>query len=294
MAGVTVMSSHRNDEIGRVVVRFGAASEIKHAVNAAITLAAALDTEVFGVFVPDSIMDDIAGLPVVRTLSGPGAAPVQITPRAMREAIVLRANHMERQLLTSARAADVRCTFISAEDEFARTSTTENTDVLVIPGSRLEHAGVSAVNELRQVSDRARTLLSTAWCHRQREHGPVIAFDDGDRAGEASLVIAGRISRAIGMPVHLFAIASDEADCEAIQSRAVAILELDQIPSMSCFSPSDRDAMARKLWQLAPRFVVADLEGEPFSTREDAVELLRSARAPFLLVRANSDDSAAV
>jgi len=134
--------------------------------------------------------------------------------------------------------------------------------------------------------------LSTAWCHTTRPRGPVVVIDDGDATGAKSVAIAARLALATGMSLKIFAVASSEESYRAIEARARRALYRDPQLSMFRFAASDRNAIASGLIRTEPGFVVADLTGEPFSGKEeDAMAILRAARAPFLLIRDGNESA---
>ncbi len=165
-------------------------------------------------------------------------------------------------------------------------------DFLVLSGIGRGFGAAQLMDELRSAPPDVRGIVVAAQQNGGRRKGPVVAIDDGDATGEFTLSLAKQVAKAENASIHLFVVASTDSEAERIAERARSMIEPGQRLSVKRFSPDSAGAIASALIRCAPRFVVADREGEPFQDDETAVKLLRAARAPVVLIRPVYDTDA--
>jgi nucleotide-binding universal stress UspA family protein len=103
--------------------------------------------------------------------------------------------------------------------------------------------------------------------------------------GLRTLHFAKQIAKSMDAPVHVLIIAASEEEAARIEGRAAAELEEVKLAGFRRLLSSGADELEAALQDLRPCFVVADLEGEPFSDNEAASAIIRAAGAPVLLIR---------
>ncbi len=105
IAHVAQADEHR----GRVVLWLGGSGETQDtAVDAALRLAQAFESEVECLFIEDSQLFDLAELPFAREISLSGRRSRTMSPATLARDMQAHASALQRHVLSRARAADVR------------------------------------------------------------------------------------------------------------------------------------------------------------------------------------------
>ena len=98
-----------DEQRGRVVLWLGASDETQDtAVDAALRLAQAFESEIESVFIEDRQLFDLAALPFAREIPLSGRGSRAMTTDALTRDIQVHASALQRQVLLRARAADVK------------------------------------------------------------------------------------------------------------------------------------------------------------------------------------------
>ena len=90
------------------------------------------------------------------------------------------------------------------------------------------------------------------------------------------------------MPIELLVIAGSDDQASRIETRAAETLHDIERLSFQRLTRWEAEELEAVLRDLRPSFVVADLEGEPFTRDETASAVIRAAGAPVLLVHPTS------
>ena len=88
-----------------------------------------------------------------------------------------------------------------------------------------------------------------------------------------------------GAPLELIAIADSDQRAEAIYERAARLSKGVEVSGRHRLPPGAPNAISEVLMHYSPSFVVADLDGEPFVDDRTALQLLKAANAPTVLLR---------
>lgn len=271
----------------RIVIGLRAGVDFDPSVGAATMLAAAIKAEILGLFVQEEAMLDLAGLPFARVSQFGTAKTAPLTAGSMAAAMARSAEMCRRALSAHADKAQIRWSFSIEQGDLPLTlrGNVAAGDFLVLSGTGRGFGATQVIDEMRGLPSGIRGVVVAARQRSARQHGPVVAIDDGDAAGEFTVSLAQRVARAANATIELFVIASDDAEAKRIVERAKSKIEPAQRLVTKRFSPGAPDAIASALIRCDPSFIVADREGEPFQDNESAIKLLRAARAPVVLIR---------
>ena len=209
----------------RIVVGMKVTSEIEPPVEAATTLASAIEAEILGLFVEEEAMIDLAGLPFARAFDTGSAEPRQLTRDAMAQAISRGAQLCQRVLSTRAEKARVKWAFSSTQGDLpeALKSHLSAGDFLVVSAERRGFGWRQLISELRATPRHTRGVVIAAADREKPAQGPVLAIDDGDEAGRITVALAARIAAVTGAPMELFVVAASDSEAARIIGRAEEI-----------------------------------------------------------------------
>lgn len=275
----------------RVVIGLNAVSGAESSVAAGATLAAAIEAEMVGIFQRREAMLDAAELPFSRVVQAGSSAPAPVSRGAMAQAISRREGVCRKVMSVRAERLRVRWSFQSAPDEAETLLAAEalENDLVVLPRTRGE-AGMPAVFDRM-----SRTALQRAagivFADAGHAGGPVVAIDDGDAIGAETVRLAARIADVTGADLNVLAIAATPPEGKAIADRAHDIAHRGHTLRVERYPPGAVASIANTLHRLAPSFVVADLNGDPFGDEAALRMLLRAARAPVVLLRDRPEGS---
>ncbi len=271
----------------RIVVGLKTASDVESPVSAAAILASALQAEVVGLYIEEDAMMDLAGLPFACALSAGASRPQALTPELMKQAISRGAVTCRQTLSARAETSQVKWSFSCKRGDAFETiqASLATGDFLVVPSQRRGFDAHDVMDELRSIPRHARGVVVAGKQQGARPKGPVIAIDDGDAAGNSTVLLAARIAKATRARLMLFAIASNDREADRIIHRAHETIGPAAELEVHRFFPGATRSMLAGLMHVTPSFVVADLEGEPFSDDAAALSLFRAANAPVVLVK---------
>ena len=274
-------------ETCRIVVGLKPAAQIELPVEAAATLAAAIEAEMVGLFVREDAMIDLAGLPFARAFGFGAGRPLSLTREAMEQAFARCEATCRRTLSARAELARVKWSFSTMRGELPVKISAELTtgDFLVISGGGRGPGGHGLVDEIRSAPADVQGVVIAAAQEAARSGGPFIAVDHGAAAGEKTVRLAMRIAAVSGAQPVLFVIAADVGQADRIARRGQQLAGAGTRLIVHRFLPGAPQSIATAFSRLAPSFVVADLEGEPFSDDQAVRTLLRAAGAPVALLR---------
>jgi K+-sensing histidine kinase KdpD len=271
---------------GRILVGIGGSDIPEQMMRVAGKLAAAMNAELCGLFVEEEYLFDLSRLPFAKTVGTGGNAPQALTEQLMDEAMRRQANLFRRALAEIAQKSNLRWTFDRARGraQSALMAIARKQDIVVLQATSTEFTVKDMILAGRQVAGAVSGIVVFGQRAR-RISGPVVAIDDGDEMGLRTLHFAKQIAKSMDAPVHVLIIAASEEEAARIEGRAAAELEEVKLAGFRRLLSSGADELEAALQDLRPCFVVADLEGEPFSDNEAASAIIRAAGAPVLLIR---------
>lgn len=265
------------------------ASNAERAMAAAAVLASVIEAKIVGLFVQEEGMVDMAELPFARVLDFDSPKPRKVSRQLMQQAYARRAAICRQALSNHAGKARVSWSFSTQQGNISAKveEMVGSGDYVVLSGETHGTGMHSLVHAVRTVPAGIKGVVVAALHRESRATGPIIAIDDGDKAGARTVTLAARLAELEGRPLHLFVIAAEDVDADRIEARAAELVSDRQAITIHRYLPGAPQSIAAGLARLSPFFVVADLDGEPIRDDQVAISLFRAARAPVLLVRDN-------
>ncbi|MFY0610823.1 MAG: hypothetical protein JXQ99_04795 [Hyphomicrobiaceae bacterium] len=276
----------------RIVVGLKAAADIDRSVEAATTLAAAIQAEVVGLYVEEDGLLSLAALPFARVIGHGEGRSERLTEAAMAKAIARGAVTSRKVLSAHAEKASVNWSFTVEQGELASKmrGVLAAGDFLVLSSNHRGFGTEDLLNELRSAPRRLHGVVLAVSGKAKRPTGPVIAIDDGDAAGRGTVTLASHIASVLGVPLCLFTVASSNSEADRIVARARSLAKATQKIETHRLPIGASQMIASAIAKFQPSFVVADQEGEPFGDDAAARALLRTVGAPVLLLRSNGEE----
>jgi hypothetical protein len=281
-----VSAEETRSTISRVLVELGGLADGDEVIETACDLAAAIQAELYGLFVEEESLLDLSGLPFAHTVL-PGRTQAQaLNPELLRQVYERLAASSRRALSARAHSAHLTWSFNTARGHGAAEirAKVSRTDLVVIQQHRFGQSALELVVAARGTATVARGVVLIGR-RSKRATGPIVAIDDGDEAGAETVALAARLARRHDAPVELFVIATDERSARQTEARDLALLGDVRVAAVRKFVDRPDGTLEDALTRTAPRFVVADLDGAPFRDDESAVRLVRAARAPIVLIK---------
>ncbi len=270
----------------RVVVGLRSATQVAPSIEAATTLAQAIEAELVGLFVEDEAVIDLAGLPFAQALSVGAGEPCRLEADMILKAFSLAATDMKRRLSTNAQRAHLKWSFTCQRGEWRQTvqAVAKREDFVVLCDEPALFEIRAHLRDMRTMLAHAHGLLVASGLRAGKRKGPVVVIDDGDALGGKTVQMAQRIAAALQAPLHLFAIADSDAAAGEISQRAQRLCPAGTTLTVQRFPPGATDMLASAILHESPAFVVADLDGEPFTDDRAARRILTAAQAPVVFM----------
>lgn len=274
----------------RIVVGLKPASHVESPFEAAVTLAAALDAEIFGIFEKEEAMIDLAGLPFASALGIGENRPRQLTRDSMEKALDRRELLCRRTLSVRAERAKVSWSFQTTRGELSDNIKRALAvgDFLVLSREGRGPGSQTLMDEIRSTIEGARGVVITPFHGFLPGKGPVIAIDECGKTGEEAVRLALRIASVTEAQPVLFVIAPSDREASNAARRIELLPGSGSLPIIYRFFPGSPQSIAAALERLAPSFVVADMEGEHFRDDKSARVFLRSSKAPIVLLQGDN------
>ncbi|MCC2111036.1 MAG: hypothetical protein KDJ16_03270 [Hyphomicrobiales bacterium] len=241
----------------RVVVEFGPGEQPERLLDAAARLASAVRADLSGLFIEDSALLDLAGLPFARALA-PRPQPARSLRRPDMEAMYAAlARRCQRDLEIAAKAARLGWTFevLRGERHAILQSAGAGADFVVVSTEAECQIGIDPFHSARQAASGVAGVVVVHKAMRATARGPVVILDGDDKAAESIRAIAADLAAAQSVPLNIVAASADIGDIVA------------------------------ELERLRPSFVVADIEAPLFAEDPSIRRIARAASAPVLLIR---------
>jgi hypothetical protein len=275
---------------GRVVLQLGSAHPSRIALEAAVRIARAFQSEIESIFVEDNQLFDCAAYEFVREVSLTGRTSRAVTADAMTRDLRLAAQAARRQLEALARRAEVplRCRVVRDEPLRALSiacaeSGPWNVVALAEPfaaanGELLRQlmVEISGTTGLVMVGPRARRVTGPA----------IVAVEDAERI-PALLRAAERLAALDDAPIVLLLIAPDEDNLARLEEQARLVIEAreDVRIAAAAVARGETAAVAEALRRLPAGFLVCQFGGLVVPDAGDLKPLASVLECPLLLVR---------
>ncbi|HYD15645.1 MAG TPA: hypothetical protein VEA77_04535 [Hyphomicrobium sp.] len=288
--------AHADEQRGRVVLWLGASGETQDtAVDAALSLAKAFESEIESLFIADDQLFDLAGLPFAREISLSGRSSRALSADALTRDMQRHASSVQRNVLTRARAADVkaqaRIVRAAPVQALAEACALNGPWNVVTVGSPIGHStdtsrGAPSLVELFD-GILATTGIVVAGAKARRTSGPVVAVVEELERVVPMMRAAERIASATGGDARIWLLDHDRAQQDWIEGQVRLALgphpgiRLDVI-DMNVHDRQDVAAMARRE---GAGFVIARFGGQLTPTEADVAPFAELLDGPLFLVR---------
>lgn len=285
-----------DEQRGRVVLWLGASGETQDtAVDAALRLAQAFESEIESLFIEDLQLFDLADLPFAREIPLSGRGSRAMSTAALARDMQAHASAIQRHVLSRARAADVKAQarVVRAEPVQALAAAcAENGPWNVVTvgaavrnGTGTGHMG-AGLAELFQVVH-ATTGIVVAGPKAQRTSGPVIAVVEELERVVPMMRAAERIATATGGDARLWLLEHDQARQDWIEGQirlalgTTPALKLEVV-DMSVHTPASVAGMMRRA---GAGFVISRFGGMLTPREQDVAPFAEMLEGPLFLVR---------
>jgi hypothetical protein len=260
------------------------------ALEAAICVAQAFQSEIESLFVEESQLYELAAFPFAREISLSGRASRALTLADMERQMRMVAGALQRQVESLARLADVpvrrRVVRAAPVDALARACAETGPWNVVALAEAFQPGCAPALRELFQ-SVTGATGIVIAGPKAKRTTGPVTAVvEDTDRLS-AILRAAERLAAVTGGGIELLAIAATGELVHELEGQArllVARQDGVRIAGLVVHSGAEA-AVAETLRRLHSGFVVAQFGGLVVPAEGDLKPLAAALECPLFLVR---------
>jgi hypothetical protein len=278
------------EDRGRVVLQLGSANPSSIALEAAVRIARAFQSEIESLFVEDAQLFDCAAYGFVREVSLTGRQRRVMSAAAMTRDLQLAAQAARRQLEALARRAEVPLRTRVVRDEPLRAlsiACAESGPWNVVALAEPFAAGNSVLLKQLLVEIPGTTGLVMVGPKAQRVSGPAVAaVEDAERL-PAMLRTAERLASVDGAPVVLLLVASDEERLGRIEEQARLVVGAREDVRIEVAEAAHGEAavIAEALRRLRAGFVICQFGGLVVPDAGDLKPLASVLECPLLLVR---------
>jgi hypothetical protein len=277
------------EDRGRVVLQLRSAVPNVVAVETAIRIARAFQSEIESLFVEDEQLLDCAGYSFVREISLSGRQR-SISAAGMIEDLRLAALGARRQIEALARAAEVPLRSRVVRDEPLRALSIACAEsgpwnVVVLADPLV--AGNSTMLRQLMVEIGGTTGLGLVGPKAQRVAGPAImAVEDTNRLAPM-LHAAERLAALDGTSIVLLLLATDQEHLDRMEGEARLVMEAREDVRIQAaeVTHGDPGAIAENLRRLHGGFLICQFGGLVVPEQGDLRPLLSVLQCPLLLVR---------
>lgn len=273
--------------IKRILVALDASTHSLAALEAAADLAAALESELLGLFVEDENLLHLAGLPFAREVRAPSARSRQMSSDRMEQDLRLQAAQARRALQAAADRAEVRWSFRTVRGQVTPALLAAALEADLVAMGRVSHP----VSKRNRLGSTARA--TTAGAQRSvllMQQGsnlsyPVLVTFDGSPAAWQALLAAARLARASGDELSVLLLSDTPETVNGLKDEVSAWLRKRGLKAHYSWLPEATVNSLIKLVQAAANCVLV-LGGEnPLLEADSIQELLDETDCPVLLVR---------
>ncbi len=276
---------------GRVVLQLGPTDRVSEAaVSAALFIARAFQSEMEALFLEDSQLYDIAGLPFAReiSLSGRRVRPLSATDIAREMRHVSSA--VGRKVTALAQEAEVACRCRVIRDEIvhglaAACAEHGPWNLVTLAGPLMGTEAPLIARLFEEVHGTTGFVITGP--KTQRCDGPVVALIEDAEHVPPMLRTAERLATPGRQSIHLLLAAGDAGTLEWLEGQTRLILGDDTGPEIhtAMLHERDIDAAADKIRTLTAGFTIARWGGRLAPREGDLTALVDLLEGPLLLVR---------
>lgn len=287
--------AHADEQRGRVVLWLGASGEPHDmAVDAAVRLAQAFQSEIDSLFIEDGQLFDLADLPFSREISLSGRRTRSFSMDALARDMQTHASALQRRVLARAHAADVvahaRVMRADPVGALARACTENGPWNVVTVGAPVRSDGAGSGGPgFAELFDavQATTGIVVAGANAQRTAGPVIAVVEELERLAPMMRAAERIARATGGDARLWLLDQDQSRRDWTEGQIRLALGSDpavglHVIDMARHSASD---VAELMCREGAGFVISRFGGRLTPTDQEAARFAELLEGPLFLVR---------
>lgn len=200
----------------RIIVAMDASNHSFSALEAGVVLAENLDVELLGIYVEDTNLLNLAGLPSARELLLSSATELAIDSRSMERSLRLHASRAEEALREATLHRQVRSQFQVVRGHIADTlvASTLDEDLLILSHGR-PHPGNVAIRVARRASRSVMLVRHGVPCR-----SPVMLVYDGSHSALKALQVAARLASGNGLELLILVPARDSRASHQLQQEA--------------------------------------------------------------------------
>ncbi len=283
--------AHAEEQRGRVVLWLGGEGEPREtAIDAALRLAQAFESEIESLFIEDSQLYDLADMPFAREISLSGRRTRAFSAASLAKDMQAHAAALQRGVVTRARARDVKVQtrVLRAEpiEALARACAENGPWNVVTVGSPLPRGSGRGVAELFDAIH-ATTGIVVAGCNARRTSGPVIAVVEELERLVPMMRAAERIASATGGDARLWLLEHDQGRQDWIEGQMR--LALGAYPNARFdvidITRHSRLSVAELIRREGAGFVIARFGGQLTPDEESVAPFADALDGPLFLVR---------
>lgn len=276
---------------GRVVLWLGGAREPQDtAVDAALCLARAFQSEIESLFIEDRQLYDLAHLPFAREISLTGMRSRTLNGDALAREMRAHASALQRRVLARARAAEVKAEARMMRDEpvraLAEACAANGPWNVVTVGTPMRRGNGTSLAEVFETVE-ATTGVVVAGPRARRTSGPVVAIVEEAERAVPMMRAAERIASAAGGEARLWLLEHDQGRQEWTEGQirlalgAYSSIRLEVV-DMAVHTPW---SVAHMLRRAGTGFVIARFGGLFAANEGHAASLTEILEGPLFLVR---------
>jgi hypothetical protein len=275
---------------GRVVLQLGSAVPSTIALEAAVRIARAFQSEIESVFVEDEQLFDCASYGFVREVSLTGLRSQAVSRAAMSEALRLAALGARRQLETLARLAEVPLRSRVVRDEPLRAlaiACAETGPWNVVALAEPFAGSNSGMLKQLLVEIAGATGVVMVGPRARRVTGPAVIAVEDPGALPSLLRAAERLTALDGAQIVLLLIAPDEEGLQQMDGQVRLVVEAreDVRIELAALARGEEAVVAEALRQLNAGFVICQFGGLVVPDAGNLRPLASVLECPLLLVR---------
>ena len=276
---------------GRVVLQLGPTDRVSEtAVAAALFIARAFQSEMEALFLEDSQLFDIAGLPFATEVSLSGRRVRPLSTAEIARELRHVSSAVGRKVAARAQREDVTCRCRVIRDEVVHglaAACAENGPWnLVTLAGPLRGTEAPLLTRLFEEVQGTTGFVITG-PKTLRCDGPVVALIEDAEHIPPMLRSAKRLAAPGGQSIHLLLAAGDAGTLEWLEAQTRLVLGEDTEPEIrtAMLHERDLDATANEVSKLAAGFTIARWGGRLAPREGDLTALVSLLEGPLLLVR---------
>jgi hypothetical protein len=279
------------EQRGRVVLWLDSAGEPQEtAVDAALCLAQAFDSEMESLFIEDRQLFDLADLPFAREISLSGRKSRTLSAHRLEREMRTLASALQRRVLARARAAEVKAEARVVREEPVRAlakACAENGPWNVVTiGAPLRRGGPQSLEEIFGAVD-ATTGIVVAGPEARRTSGSAIAIVEDLERAVPMLRATERIASATGGEAQLWLVEYDRNQLDWMEGQMRLLLASHAHITLRAIDLESNGPLqvAQMLRREGAGFVIAQFGGRMAPTEADVAPLTEILEGPLFLVR---------